>query len=74
MSFCVPISLTIMFQGYTKECLIHTIVIFLFRSIEELQEQNQRLLAILRDVSEEKEQAEASATQEQYVQPDYGRQ
>ena len=38
---------------------------FFSRSIEELQEQNQKLLVILRDVSEEKEQAEADASQEQ---------
>ena len=36
-----------------------------FRSIEELQEQNQKLLAVVRELSEHQERAENEADQEQ---------
>ena len=35
-----------------------------FRNIEELQHQNQKLLAVVRELSEEKEQREAEYVQE----------
>lgn len=43
----------------------HAVVFFFFfdRSIEELQEQNQKLLEIVRDLSEKKESDEKHATE-----------
>ena len=40
---------------------------FFFRSIEELQEQNQKLLEIVRDLSEKKEADEKHATEIKWV-------
>ena len=36
-----------------------------FKSIEELQQQNQNLLAVVRELSEEKEQAEQETVDQQ---------
>jgi len=39
----------------------------LCRSIEELQEQNQRLLAVIRELGEEKDKEESESTEEKYA-------